>query len=123
WPRQSAEESRWASNAEKMGEQDRRLSALHAQELQMLGHPTLDLLGGDALEQTEAASKQIDDGAVCHRAPVRGARGFQYLHSFRFERVQKLVEQPGFANARITEEQRDCPVAVGGPAVDRRQRP
>jgi len=37
--------------------------------------------------------------------------------------VQKLIEQPGFANARIAEEQGDCPVAVGRPAVDRRQRP
>src|SRR5262245_55281921 len=79
---------------------------------------TPDLVGGNTFEETETASQQVDDRAVRHRASVGCARRLQHLNGLGLDPTQELVEQSGFAHARIAHEHRNRALTIGGPSVD-----
>src|SRR3989442_6211485 len=117
--RQTVEEFRRSGHPEEVAERDRPVLSLQAQELKLFGNMAPDLLPRGPERETEVSPQQLKDRAVRHGAAVRYAGRLELESSGCIEPVQELVEQPGFADARVADDHCDGALAVGGVAVPR----
>src|SRR3989441_11552206 len=115
--RQTIEEFRRSGHTEEVGEQDRPLLSLQAQELKLFGNMAPDLLARGPEREGEVSSQQLKDRAVRHGAAVRHAGRLELESSGCIEPAQELVEEARLADARIADDLCDGALAVGGAAV------
>jgi hypothetical protein len=116
------EELRRHRKAQEMVKQERGLLALDSEHGEPRGNSPPDLLGRELLEEIEVSPVQLDQRTVRHGATEGRAGRFELQVPASVQAPQELVEQAGFAHARLAGDD-DHPSETAGGLSERPGQP